>query len=226
MLTQDAAAPWSWSVNGATCGPNVETPILLYRRAIDPNTNWVRPRFSTLRLTCWSDAECTVPRSLAGDAVRLWYNVGRVSYRAELDVTAGSATATFPADSAEVRFYNSSNLAAYVSAAIVRDVASDVARVARRTFTGTMKANGASVPVQPGATEATIVVVGAAFPAVYVWEVQDSTGAVLSTFNASSAVPGSPGVTLELPGGAARLVCVFNPTAAVLPLQVVFRVPL
>lgn len=226
MLTQDAAAPWSWSTNAKLCPANVETAVLLYRRAVDQDTNWVRPRFSTLRLQAWQDEAGTLPRSFSTDFVRLRYNVGRVSFSAELDVTAGAATATFPADGAEVRFVNGTNDAAWISAAIVRDVAADVARVARRTITSTMAPNGVSVPIVPGATQATIVILGAAFPATYSWQVQNTAGAVLSTFNASSAVPGSPGVSLELPGGAARLVCTLNPTGNFLPVQVVFRVPL
>lgn len=220
-----AASPWSWSASGITCPEGALTPVLTYRAAPHGDTGWVKPRFRTMRLQLWQDAQQSVPHSVPDSFVRLRWTTGRATFVVDLDVTAGSCTATVPCDSLDVSVFTGAiaGAPAFASCAVVRSIAADVARVARRTWTGTIDVN-TSIPLPPGATQAQFVVLS--FPAgPYAFDVLDDAGATISQFVGATVANGSPFFVMDLPAGAASILVASVP-AGPQPGQVVFRIPL
>lgn len=220
-----AANPWSWSASGIVCPELALTPVLQYRAAPHGDTGWVKPRFRTLRLQLWRDAAQTIPHSVPDSFVRLRWTTGRATFTADLDVTAGSCTATVPCDSLDVGVFvgKLDGAPASASCAVVRSIAADVSRVARRTWTGTI-GNGTVIPVPAGAQQLQITVLSnVAGPYVFRW--LDSVPAIISEFVGATIANGAPFFQADCPAGAASLVVVSVP-AGPQPGQVTFRIPL
>lgn len=224
MSHNTAPNVWTYSA-GVVARAGVATPVLIYRPQAG-RTGWVRPRPHTVRLVAWESEQQTAWRSFPNDFARLRWQIGRATFVADLDLTAGVSMASVTCDALDVSFHNGDPNAAdrFVSCAVTRGVLSDAdARVARRTVTVTVPGApvGYTLPIPQGATQLQFTAPGGPWALAWI----DSAGATTSAFGITAALATNV-ARVDVPAGAQLVQIVSNPAGKPEPVQLTWRTPL
>jgi len=224
MTHHSAPNVWTYSA-GVTARPGVLTPTLIYRPQPGPN-GWVRPRAHTVRLAAWDSEAQNVWRSFPGDFARLRYQIGRATFTADVDLTAGVSMASVTCDALDVSFFNGDpNLGdRFVTCAVTRGVLSDAdARVARRTVSVQVPAVpvASTFVIPQGATQFQLTAPAGAWELAWI----DSAANSSSRFTVTAALQ-TNAARVDVPGGAQALQFVTNPVGLPADVQLTWRTPL
>jgi hypothetical protein len=224
MTHHNAPNAWTYSA-GIVARPAVLTPTLIYRP--EPNANgWVRPRPHTVRLCAWENEAQNVWRSFPADFARLRYQIGRATFTADVDLTAGVSMAALMCDALDVSFFNGDPNAAdrFVSCAVTRGVLSDAdARVARRTVSLQIPAVplGGLLLIPQGATQLQLTAPTGSWELAWI----DSAGNSPSRFTYNVVVQANAW-RVDVPGGSQAVQFVNNPTGLPADVSLTWRTPL
>lgn len=224
MSHHTAPNVWTFSA-GVIARPAVVTPVLVYRPQAG-RTGWVRPRPHTVRLAAWDTEAQTAWRSFPADFCRLRWQIGRATFQADVDLTAGVSMASVTCDALDVAFFNGDpgGSTRFVSCAVTRGVLSDAdARVARRTVTTTVPAVPVNfqVTIPQGATQLQVTAPGGPWALAWI----DSAGNSPSSFVVSANLATNFS-RVDVPAGCQRVQIVTNPTGADADVQLTWRTPL